>query len=117
MFVDPVNGVLLQSHDGNVRVDIPATGVLRVRDNEMLSRWHTLKARYANGTPIPYEPNGNGRPDEPILIDGSAGTNDGITVHWFYIGTRRDYNNQVGVAAVEDEFSKQVEQYRALQKR
>lgn len=117
MFVDPMNGVPLRPRDGFVRIVIPASGVLKVKDDAILAHWHTPKARYANGTPIPYEPNGNGRPNEPMLIDGNSGVEDGIAVHWFYVGTTSDYDQRIGIAAVEQEFAKQIAQYRASEKR
>lgn len=108
IYVDPVNGVRLDPYNGYIRIDIPTSGVLGIRDDAVLSRWHTVKARYVNGTVIPYEPNGVGRTNDPLFIDGDAGTNDGVTVHWFYVGTRSDYSNQVGIASAEKEFARQT---------
>jgi hypothetical protein len=117
IFVDRANGMSLRPGNGDVRISIPSPGVLKVHDDAILKNWHTPKARYANGTPIPYAPNGVASPLEPMLIDGSSRVEDGIAIHWFYVGTKSDYQNGVGITAVDREFATQLMQRHASEKR
>jgi hypothetical protein len=47
------SGVLLQEKDGVVTCVIPKSGVLDVRGDGPFYYWHTVRASFDNGTPIP----------------------------------------------------------------
>jgi len=114
LFVDPINGVALRQRDGVVTIDIPVSGVLRIKDDSILARWHTPKARYQDGTPILYEPNGKAKPGEAMLLGAGSSEvdEDGTRIHWNYVGTRADYDQGIGITAVEEECAKQIKEYR-----
>jgi len=108
LYVDRVSGVDLRARQNLVSISIPVSGVLGIKDDAVLARWHTLRARFQNGTRIPYAPNGDGGVNSPMLIDGSSSTRDGTRVHWCYIGTTKDYEGGVGIDQPEQELARRL---------
>lgn len=109
IFTDPKNGVQIRESARRFRVNIPPSGVLGVSDDSPFTRWHTTIARYEDGTPLPYEPNGPAAPGTPMMFSGSSAVEKGIEYSHFYVGTKQNHDRQVGVAEAEKAFAEELE--------
>lgn len=87
--VDHQRGVAPREKDGILSLEIPRSGVLRLKeDPDRLRSWHTLTAAYENGTPIPVD-NGDqvipsNRASLKVLFSSSNNT------IWYFVGTAEE---------------------------
>jgi hypothetical protein len=67
------------------RIVIPPSGVLRLSDSWVLQRWHSTRASFSDGTPIPTQPASRAR-----FHEGSTSTtkDKGIYYNWFFVGEK-----------------------------
>jgi hypothetical protein len=90
LVLDP-NGEDIRLVDGQYRITIPASGVLRVRSLQPMEQWHAFSARYDDGTPIPSD-DGKGIAPEVVAIRGrwSGASKQGgrdYQYHKVFVGT------------------------------
>jgi hypothetical protein len=81
---DSVEGTDVPERHGEWVFEIPASGVLRVKSDRALYRWHAERARYADGRPVSCEGVGTragSRPTGPNSSESSSDF-DGTTHTW-----------------------------------
>ncbi len=71
--IDPVNGEEVPLTDGVYTYRIGPDGTMRIKDASPFRRWHTTRARYANGTPIPIDHDHDPNPDRLFFQSVGAG--------------------------------------------
>lgn len=81
---------------GQYRVNIGPDGTVDVLDVSPFERWHTLGARYDNGTVIPAKGFDDSRDDERAIYSlPTTIMNDQVLVR-FFVGTESEYRLQIG---------------------
>jgi hypothetical protein len=86
------NGVAWSESGGVVKLTVPPSGVLQIRDRHLPEEeWHRTQARYQDGTPILVPDKRSEQPEKIALrsLDIQAGTN-GATESWLVLGSVDD---------------------------
>jgi hypothetical protein len=91
LVLDEGNGVDIPLIDGRYFLEVPATGLVRVKSFAPFQQWHQEKFVYANGTHIPSASSSN---SEPAMIQKRVttnGTSNGVINMSTFVGTDEQY--------------------------